>query len=101
MHEIAEPLHYLGGLLLVPKGGSTNDGVNRVQLEAELGDYAKVAAAAADGPKEVWVFLSTDCYEAAVGQHHVGSQQIVNSKSVLASQVSMPASEGQSAHPSS
>ena len=99
MHEIAEPLHHLGGLLLVPKGGSANDGVNRMQLEAEFGDYTKVTAAAADGPEEVLVFLSTDCYKAAVGQNHVRPQQVVNCKSVLARQVPMPASESQSANP--
>ena len=71
LHEIAEPAHRLGGLLLVPKGGSANDGVNGMRLKPEFGDDSKVAATTAYGPKEVLVFLSTDGHEAAVSQHHV------------------------------
>ena len=93
MHEIAVPLHHFGGLLLAPKGGSTNDSVNGMQLEPELGYNAKISTTTSYGPEEILVFLSTDCHEATVGQYHVCRQQIVNRESVLAGQIPMSTSE--------
>jgi len=48
-----------------------------VRLEKEAGDDAKIAATAAQSPKEISTFCLASDYESAVRQHHIGFEQIV------------------------
>ena len=64
--------------------GPAVDRADRMQPERERGDHAEVAAAAAHRPEQVGVLLGAGRDEAAVGQHHVGRQQVVDGQAVLA-----------------
>ena len=64
--------------------GPANTIFDRVQLEEEAGDDAEIAAAAAQRPEQVGVLLLAGGDEAAVGQHDVGLEQIVDGQAVLA-----------------
>ena len=64
-------------------------------LEQEAGDHAEVAAAAAQRPEQVRILLRAGGDEAAVGEHHVGLEQVVDGQPVLAGQVAGAAAEGQ------
>ena len=68
-----------------------------MQPEEERGDDAEVAAAAANRPEEVGVLVCAGRHEAAVGQHHVGFEQVVDRQTALAGQVAEAAAEGEAA----
>ncbi len=68
-----------------------------MQLEQKRGDDAEVAAAAAQRPEEIGVLRFTGGDETAVGQDHVGLQQIVDGQPELAREVADPAAEGDAA----
>ena len=65
-------------------------------LEQEAGHHAEIAAAAAQRPEEVRVLLLARGDEAAVGEHDVGLEQIVDGQAVFARQVARAAAERQS-----
>ena len=71
--------------------------LDRVQLEAERGDDAEVAAAAAQRPEEIGVLLLVRRDEAAVGEHDVGLEQIVDGQAELAGEMADAAAEGDAA----
>ena len=68
-----------------------------MQPEEERGDDAEVAAAAAQRPEEIGVLRLAGGDEAAVGQHHVGLEQVVDGQAELAGEVAEPAAEGDAA----
>ena len=71
--------------------------LDRVQPEEERGDDAEVAAAAAQRPEEIGVLRLAGGDEAAVGEHDVGLEQIVDGQPELAREVAQPAAEGDAA----
>ena len=70
-----------------------------MQLEEEGGHHAEVAAAAAQRPEEIGVFRLAGRDEAAVGQHDVGLEQIVDGQPELAGEMTDAAAEGDAADP--
>ena len=93
--NFAIALHDGAGVLLVPGDRPGEHHLHRVQLEQEAGDDAEVAAAAAQRPQQVGVLLLAGGDEAAIGQHDIGLEQIVDGQAVLARQVAMPAAQRQ------
>ena len=73
------------------------DGAERVQAEEERGHDPEVAAAAAHGPEEVGVLLRVGGDDAAVGQHHLDAEQVVDGQAVGAREVADAAAQGQPA----
>jgi hypothetical protein len=70
-----------------------------VEPEQERGDDAEVAAAAAQGPEEIGVFRFAGGDEAAVRQHQIGLEQIVDGQPELAGEVPDAAAQGETADP--
>ena len=63
--------------------------------EQEAGDDAEISPAAAQRPQEVTVLAFAGGREAAVGQHHVGLDEIVAGQAILTREVAVPAAKGQ------
>ena len=96
-NEFAIELHDVGGVIQIPEHGSRDHGIHRMRLEQEGRDHAEVSAAAAQRPEQVAVLLCVGDHEPAVGQNHVGAQQIVDGQAELARQMSDAAAERQAA----
>lgn len=60
-----------------------HDRAERVQLELELRHDAEVAAAAADTPEQVGVLPLAGLHHAAVGQDHLGGDEVVAGQAIL------------------
>jgi hypothetical protein len=58
-----------------------------VQAQLEGGDDAEVAAAAAQRPEQVGVLVGRGADSAAVGQHHLGGDEVVDGHAVAAALV--------------
>jgi hypothetical protein len=95
--EIAIPAHDLGRALQRPEGRAGDDLVDRVQPEQERGDHAEIAAAATQPPVQIRVLPGTGRDQAAVGQHHVGFEQVVHRQAALARQMADAAAEREAA----
>ena len=93
--EVAVGRHDLLAVFGVPEDRPGIDHAHRVGLEQEARDHAEIAAAAAQRPEQVRVLLRARGDETAVGEHHVGLEQIVDGQPVLARQVAGPAAERQ------
>ena len=70
-------------------------GAHRVGLELERGDDAQVAAAARRPQKRSGSFFALAVTTAAVGQDHVGREQVVHGEAVLAADPAEAPAEGQ------
>jgi hypothetical protein len=68
-----------------------------VEPEHEAGHHPEVAAAAADGPKQVRVFLGAGCQLPAVAGDDFSLEQVVAGQAEAAGQVADPAAQGQPA----
>jgi hypothetical protein len=68
-----------------------------VRAEGEGGDDAEVAPAAAQRPEQVRVPVLVGRDQGAVGQHHVGGQQVVHGQAEAPGQVADAAAQGQPA----
>src|SRR5215212_8611281 len=71
-----------------------------MQFEEKRGYNPEVAAAAAQRPEEIGVFLLVRSDEAAVGQHNVGLQQVVDGQPQLTGEVPDAAAERDASGPS-
>src|SRR4051812_30960630 len=67
-------------------------------LEQKRSDNPKVAATTAYGPKEIGIFLCTRCYKAAIGQHQIDAQQIIDSETILTREIADPTAKRQPTH---
>ena len=52
--------------------------VDRMQLECERSDDAKIAAAAAKRPEQIRIFVGVDFYKFAVRQDDISREQIID-----------------------
>ena len=68
----------------VPEDRPGIDVLHRMRAEQEARHHAEIAAAAAQRPEQIRVLSLARRDEAAVGQHHVGLEQIVDRQPVLA-----------------
>ena len=96
-NELAVGLHHLRGLLERPERRPRVHRSHRMRAELERRDDAEVAAAAAQRPEQVGVLRLVCRDDAAVGQHDVGRQQVVDRQPVLAGEVADAAAERQAA----
>ena len=69
--------------------------LHRVRLEQEARHHAEIAAAAAQRPEQIGILRLARRDEAAVGQHDVGLEQVVDGEAVLARQIAGAAAERQ------
>jgi hypothetical protein len=69
-----------------------------MQSAAQRGDDAKIAAASAQRPEQLLVLLFTGGHEAAVREHHLRFDQIVERKPKTSDQRSIAAAERQACH---
>src|SRR3974377_1974030 len=67
-------------------------------FEKKRCDNTKIATSTADRPEKVRVFIGTRCNKAAVGENHVYSQKIIDSKPALQRQMTDPAAKRETAH---
>ena len=91
--ELAVPREHLGRCVDRPEDRAGDHRRHRVQLERERRDDAEVAAAAADRPEEIRVLVLARADEAAVGEHDVRGEHVVDRQAVLPRQVSDAAAE--------
>jgi hypothetical protein len=75
--ELAVEAEYVGRVLQMPERRAGDDGADGVKPERERGDNAEVAAAS-QRPVEVVVSVRAGLDEAAVSQHHVGLENVVD-----------------------
>lgn len=93
--EIAIGAQDGGGFLDGPEGWTKLHRADGMKLEFERGGDAEIAAAAANGPEEVGVFVAIGSDKAAVGENHVHGEQVVNGEAVAATEIADAAAEGQ------
>src|SRR6516164_2391498 len=66
-----------------------------MHLELERGDHTKIAATAAQAPKQIFVLCHARDQQLAVRRHHIGRHEIVEGQTMLAHQPPEPATQGQ------
>ena len=97
-HQLPVPPHHLGGVGEVVEHRAADDRAvlaDVVAAEGERGDDAEVPAAAAQRPEQVGVRAGAGRHERAVGEDHVGGQQVVDGEAEAAGQVADAAAERQ------
>src|SRR5215471_17544486 len=92
--EVAIPLHDLPCVLDLPEHRAGKHHGYRVCPKHEARHDAEVAPAATQAPEQVLVLAAARRYRAAVRQHHVGLDQVVDCEAAFASQVPRAASQG-------
>ena len=65
-----------------------------MQLERERCDDAKIAAAAAERPEQIRIFVGIRFYKFAVRQDNVGGEQIIDAQSAFAGEMTDAAAQG-------
>ena len=99
--QLPVPAHDLGGVGEVVEHRAADDRAvlaDVVAAEGERGDDAEVPAAAAQRPEQVAVRARAGRHERAVGEHHVGGQQVVDGEAEAPGQVADAAAERQAGH---
>ena len=66
-----------------------------MRLEQEARDHAKVAASSAHGPEEIGVLALAGRDKTAIGQDHIGLEQVVDREAILAREVAGAAAQGE------
>ena len=93
----AELLQRLRGFLdRIDDHSAQNFGPYRVKFELKSADDTKVAATAANRPKEIGVLFLVGPYQAPIGRDHIGGKQIVDGHPVLSGQPSESAPKRES-----
>ena len=72
---------------------------HRVRLKQERGHDAEVPPSAAHRPEQVRILLGARDHEAAVSQHHIDREQVVDRQPVLPGQVSHSSAQRQPGNP--
>ena len=93
--KVPVPAHDPGRVLQLPEDRAAIDRARRVRLEKETGDDAKISTAAAQSPEEIGVVRLVRGNKCAVRQNHIGLDQIVDGKPVLAAEIAVAATESQ------
>ena len=96
--ERIEMGQHLRGLLGRPHAKARHHGRDRMQAEAEARDDAEVAATAAQRPEQIGVLGLVGGDDRAIGQHHLGFDQVVASQAVAARQPADAAAQGEPGH---
>ena len=92
--ELAVEAHHLRRLLHRPERRPGHHGrAERMGLKLERGHDAEVAAAAAQRPEQIGMLARAGVHLRAIGQHHVGADQVVDREPEAARQVADAAAE--------
>src|SRR5436190_24112611 len=70
-NQIAIPFHHIGCFAQFVEHRTAIDGLDRMQLECERRDDAKISAAAAERPEQIRIFVGVRFYKLAVRQDDV------------------------------
>src|SRR5947209_19768034 len=70
-------------------------GAHGMNAELERGDDAKIAAPAANGPKEVFIFVRAGWEQMAFRGDDIGRKEIIEGATVFADHPAKPAAEGE------
>ena len=100
--QLPVPAHHLGGVGEVVQHRAADDRAafaDVVAAERERGDDAEVPASATQGPEQVRMRALTGGDERAVGEHHIGGQQVIHRQAEPPGQVADTAAESQPGHP--
>ena len=89
----AIPAHDLARLRLIPEDRTGIHHADRMGTEHETGDNTEITAAAAQAPEKILVLRRIGSHEAAVREHHIGLDQIVNRQAIFAGQVARSAAQ--------
>ena len=65
-----------------------------MQSECERRDDAKIAAAATKGPKQIRILIGVSLYKFAVRQNDIGGEQIVDTQSAFAREMTDAPAQG-------
>ena len=65
-----------------------------MQLECERRDDAKIAAAAAERPEQIRIFVGVSFHKFAVRQDNVGREQIIDAQAAFAGEMADAAAQG-------
>ena len=78
--QIAIPFHHVGCLAQLVEHRTGIERVDRMQLERERSDDAKIAAAAAKRPEQIRIFVGVGFYKFAVRQDDISREQIIDAQ---------------------
>src|SRR5262249_10865925 len=92
--QIAIPFHHVSCLAQFVEHWARLERVDRMQSEREGSDYAKIAAAAAKGPEQIDILIGVCLYKFAVRQDDVGGEQIIDTQSAFAGEMTDAAAQG-------
>jgi hypothetical protein len=86
-HEIAPTLHHLSGVgRAIDRRDEHHRRADGVNLELERGDHAEVAAAAADAPEKLGIFILAGGAQHTVGGDDIDRDDVVEAQAELAAQ---------------
>src|SRR5207245_4118552 len=94
--EVAPELHDVCRLFERPEHRPTIDRADGVQLQQERGDNAEVAATTAYCPEQVGMLLGAGGDKAAIGEHHVNAEQVVECQAQCTREVTDASAQRQS-----
>ena len=98
--EFAVALQDRRGIVELVEHRAAHDVTDLVELKLEAGDDTEVAAAAAQGPEQVFVLVIARSDLPAIGENDIGRQQVVDGEPDAAGQVADAATQRQATHPS-
>ena len=78
--QIAIPFHHVGCLAQFVEHWAAIERVDRMQLERERRDDAKIAAAAAKRPEQIRIFIGVGFHKFAVRQDDISREQIIDAQ---------------------
>ena len=93
-----EPQHVASAIDGPGDEAAGHDGTHRMQPELERRRDAEVSAAAANRPEQVGVLVRRGADDAAVGQHQLDTEQVVQRHSMLRHEPAEPAAEREAGH---
>ena len=95
VREVAVEGEQLGRRLECVHDGAAKHGRDRIGAELERGDHPEVAAATANRPEQVGVFVGARRHDVSRGEHDLGGDEIVDRHPVAAHQPGEPAAQRQ------
>ena len=97
-YEFAVALQDCRGIVDLIEHRAADDVTDLVELKLETGDDTEVAAAAAQGPKQIFVLVVARNDLPAISKNHIGRQQVVDGQPDAAGQVADAATQGQTTY---
>lgn len=83
----------------MPEHRPGTDGADGLPLEQKRSDDAEVSATTAHCPEQAGILVRAGDDEAAVGQHHIDCEKIVDGQAVFSRQMAHASAQGQTGNP--